>query len=201
MTNLGCFSNWEEVPLTAEDGEYFNYIGDTDEEHKNGIYYWNVRLVDSYGENNPDWTYLNIFPSKPHREDMMMEMLGASTVNEIGEAGYEAIIQTTDKELDYWFNKALMEIVSYLDKKRPDELPTNCEDIIYSSQISWAGGLLHNLKNRDYILAKYAQSTIRYKTPGDYMIDRAMRLLRPISKNRDINDTNRKVATGRIRKR
>lgn len=204
MVNLGCFENWEDVPTSADDGDFFNFTNDSDPDHKSGIYYWNIRLVDKNGDKKPDWYYKLISPRK-YRDDMMGEMLGAVNVNDVdGMNIYNGIFQTTDRELDRYYKKGLIKVASYLDKRSVDELPKlKSDDLIYEATICWASGLLYDFKTWDYTVKSFATMNTRYTTKGERMVKDAKETLRPLSKNKDKNDINRSGAlasfSGRVR--
>ena len=200
MANLGCFNDWTLVPVTGNDGDYFNYNNNSDPYHEEGIYYWNIRLSNKNGQNEPDWTFFKINPDKPYREDILQEMLGAVNVQKPdGKNIYQAIIQTTDRELDRYYRKGLIRIVAYLDLKSISELPIDdYDDLIYEANIEWSAGLLYNFKTYDYTAKSFSQQTSRYVPMGDKLIAGAREVLRPLAKNKDINDVNRSGALANI---
>ena len=200
MVNLGCFDDWEDVLLiNGNDGDYFNYTNETDPDNKKGIYYWNIRLTNQKGIIEPDWTYLKVYPDKPYRDDILAEILGAVNVQKVdGRDVWTAIIKTTDRELDRYYKKGLIRIVSYLDLKSISELPKHCDDLIYEANISWSAGLLYNYKTYDYTAKSFNQQNERYVPLGDKFIAGAKEVLHPISKNKDKNDINRSGALANI---
>jgi len=199
MVNLGCFDDWTSVPTVAEDGDYLNFTDETDPNRKNGIYYWNVRLVNQKGESEPSWTKLKILSDKPYRDDIVNDILGAVNVQKpYGKDVWNAIMKTTDRELDRYYKKGMIRIVSYLDLKSIKKLPENCEDLIYEANICWSAGLLYNYKTYDYSAKSFAQQTEKYVPLGDKMIADAKEILYPLSKNKDKNDINRSGALSNI---
>lgn len=199
MVNHGCFNDWETIPANGNDGDFFNYTNESDSKHPSGVYYWNVRLSNPDGELSPEWSYLEVNPSKPYRQDIMDTILGCINVNkDDGKDVYQAIVLTTDKELDRFYKRGLIKIVSYLDKTSVDELPERGEDLIYEANILWSAGLLYNHKTYDYTASSFDKQNRNYVPMGNTLIKEAKEDLYPLSKNKNINDINRSGLLGDI---